>query len=74
MILRGVERLAASGICPLQEAWELASVRPAALLGLPAAKGLKVGAPADLVVLRETEGKLEVVETHKSGIRVFRRS
>ncbi|HEX7896723.1 MAG TPA: amidohydrolase family protein [Planctomycetota bacterium] len=74
MVLRGVERLAAAGICALDEAWALASTRPAGLLGLAAAKGLKAGAPADLVVFEETGGALEVVETWKSGVKVYTRS
>jgi N-acetylglucosamine-6-phosphate deacetylase len=71
MILRGIERLVASGICDLDEAWALASTRPAGLLGLPQEKGLKAGAPADLVVCDEALG---VVETWKGGSRVFKRS
>ena len=73
MVLRGVERLVAAGLCSLKEAWELASVRPAGLLGLPAAKGLKPGAPADLVVFEEDEGRLRVVETWKNGSKVYSR-
>ena len=71
MMIRGIERLVASEICDLEEAWALASTRPAGLLGLPQAKGLKPGAPADVVVYNETLG---VVETYKGGSRVFRRS
>ena len=73
MMLRGVERLVAAGIADLDEAWDMASVRPAALLGLPSAKGLKPGAPADLVLVEERDGGLRVVETYKSGRRVYRR-
>jgi N-acetylglucosamine-6-phosphate deacetylase len=71
MMLRGIERLAGAGLCSLKEAWDLASLRPASLLGLPVAKGLKAGAPADVVVFEETDGRLEVVETYKNGARVF---
>src|SRR5687768_2722871 len=74
MVLRGVERLAASAICGLDEAWALASTRPAGLLGLPVAKGLKTGAPADVVVFEESGGVLEVVETWKAGVKVYTRS
>ena len=74
MVLRGVERLAAAGICGLDEAWALASIRPAGLLGLPAARGLKAGAPADVVVFEASGGALEVVETYKSGVKVYSRS
>ncbi len=74
MLLRGVERLVVAGLCGLAEAWSLASTRPAGLLGLPAAKGLKAGAPADLVVFEEDEGRLRVLETYKNGSNVFSRS
>lgn len=74
MLLRGVERLVASGIADLEEAWSMASARPAALLGLSAAKGLKSGAPGDLALVEERDGRLELVETYKNGVRVYRRS
>lgn len=72
MMLRGIQRLVASGICDLDEAWALGSTRPAGLLGLPAAKGLKAGAPADVVAV--DPATLEVVETFKGGTRVYKRS
>lgn len=74
MVLRGVERLVTSGICGLDEAWALASTRPAGLLGLPGARGLKAGAPADVVVFENSGGGLGVVETYKAGLKVYSRS
>jgi N-acetylglucosamine-6-phosphate deacetylase len=69
-ILQGLEHLVRRGLAPLAEAWDFASVRAAAALGLPAAKGLRAGAPADLVVLEERSGRLALAETWKAGRRV----
>lgn len=71
MLRAGVEHLVRRGLCPLGEAWEMASTRPAQALGLPARLGLWKGAPADVVLLEEREGRLEVRETWKAGRRVF---
>jgi hypothetical protein len=43
-------------------------------LGLSAARGLKAGAPADLAVFEEREGRLRVVETYKAGRKVYVRN
>ncbi len=63
MLRQGVERLVRSGIASLGEAWDLASVRPAALLGL---KG------RDSVLFAADGGRIRIVETYKGGKRVFR--
>jgi N-acetylglucosamine-6-phosphate deacetylase len=68
LLLWGLEHLARSGLRPLEDAWDMASLRPAALIGLPAASGLAHGAPADLVVYRWEAGKIRVVQTYKAGI------
>jgi N-acetylglucosamine-6-phosphate deacetylase len=70
MILRGMERLLRSGLASFPEAWELASTRASAALGLPMRKGLAPGAPGDLVVLKERGGRIEVLETWKAGRKV----
>jgi N-acetylglucosamine-6-phosphate deacetylase len=71
MLRAGMGHLVRRGLCSLGEAWEMASTRPAQALGLPARLGLWKGAPADLVLLEEREGRLEVRETWKAGRRVF---
>lgn len=71
MLRAGVENLIRRGLCALGEAWDMASTRPASLLGLPARMGLWKGAPADLVLVEEREGRLVIRETWKAGRRVF---
>jgi cytosine/adenosine deaminase-related metal-dependent hydrolase len=44
----------------------MASVRPAAFMGL--ASGLDVGASADLVLFQSNEGKIRVERTYKAGV------
>jgi N-acetylglucosamine-6-phosphate deacetylase len=63
MLRQGVERLVTSGIASIEEAWELASVRPAALLGLKR--------PKDSVVFTADGGRVRIVETYKGGKKVF---
>lgn len=48
-LFQGIRHLTDSGLADFADAWDLASVRPAAYLGLPQAKGITVGAPANLV-------------------------
>jgi N-acetylglucosamine-6-phosphate deacetylase len=68
MLVRGVENLVGRGLAGLAEAWEMASVRPAGFMGLRAAAGLSVGAPADLVMFRRGEGdKIQIKRTYKTG-------
>lgn len=72
LLLRGVERLAAAGLCSLEDAWDLASLRPSECMNLSAREGIKTGAPADLVQFHidgDRPGQLEirVVQTWKKG-------
>jgi N-acetylglucosamine-6-phosphate deacetylase len=64
---QGVWNLQRKQLCELQEAWDMASVRPAAYLGLPTQQGLTVGAPADLVVFELTDEEIHIVRTIKQG-------
>ncbi len=66
-VSRGIERLVLAGICGLAEAWERASVLPADLLGLPQAKGLAAGAPADLAEFDWDGERLSILRTWKAG-------
>ena len=72
MVIRGVEHLAARGLASLADAWDMASTRPAAAIGHPAAKGLRPGSPADVLVLDAKGDRLSVVETWKAGRRVYK--
>lgn len=67
----GVSHLLKSGMASLEEAWDMASVRPSAFMHLPSQDGLAVGAPADLVLFELKEQGVAVVETYKQGQRVF---
>lgn len=60
-----VAHLVRAGITTLGQAWEMASTRPAALLGLPVAAGITVGAPADLVVFDWDGAEIAVREVVK---------
>jgi N-acetylglucosamine-6-phosphate deacetylase len=68
---QGVWNLQRKQLCELQEAWDMASVRPAAYLGLPTKQGLAVGAPADLVVFELTDEEIHIVRTIKQGFVLY---
>jgi len=67
MLLWGIERLVAGGLCSLPDAWDMASIRPASFMGLPQAGGLAEGAPADLVIFRSDGDRVQLVQTYKNG-------
>ena len=71
MLLHNVRHLTSRGLTTLAEAWEMASVRPARLMGLPQAAGLAVGAPADLVLFRRDGERFGVERTYKGGELVY---
>lgn len=71
MLLRGIEHLTNRGIAELKEAWDMSSIRPAALMQLPAAAGLAPGAPADLVLFRKAQNRIRLEQTYKCGKLVF---
>ncbi len=70
-LVRGVERLVTSGLCGFAEAWERASVLPAELLGLPQAKGLDRGAPADVVVFGWDGERVDIRRVYRKGRPVY---
>ncbi|THF84468.1 N-acetylglucosamine-6-phosphate deacetylase [Cohnella fermenti] len=75
MLSRGIERLFSRGLASFADAWEMASVRPAALLGLEAAAGLTPGAPADIAVFRRAEtGRLTAEATCVRGELAYHRA
>lgn len=68
---QGVWNLQRKRLCELREAWDMASVRPAAYLGLPTQQGLAIGAPADLVVFEPTDEQIDIVRTIKQGFVLY---
>lgn len=76
MLPQGIAHLARRGLADLGTAWDMASIRPAALMGWEAAAGLTAGAPADLVLFRRSTsagGSLTIERTYKGGKLVYRR-
>ncbi|MDD9267745.1 N-acetylglucosamine-6-phosphate deacetylase [Paenibacillus sp. GCM10023248] len=72
MMLWGIQHLVKNGLSSLADAWDMASVRPSAIVGLPAAQGLEHGAPADFVLFESKEdGSLRLLSTYKSGKPVY---
>ncbi|MDO3411093.1 amidohydrolase family protein [Saccharibacillus sp. CPCC 101409] len=63
-----VSYLLETGLAGLEEAWNCASLHPAALLNLPQAAGLAAGAPADLVGFRREGARLKLEGSWKNGI------
>ncbi|MCL6599868.1 MAG: amidohydrolase family protein [Alicyclobacillus macrosporangiidus] len=64
---QGVGNLVAKGLCSLADAWVMASVRPADYLGLPVARDIVPGEPADLVLFT-FDGQVRVERTVKAGV------
>jgi len=61
-LINGIGNLVRSGLTSLADAWAMASIRPAKLLNLEVAKGLEVGAPADVVQFRTDEHHAITIE------------
>lgn len=74
MLIRSVEHLIRAGLTDPGEAWEMASTRPAIAMKLAAGRGLEGGAPADLAVFDRDLDRISLVETWKSGRKVFERA
>ncbi|TYS50420.1 amidohydrolase family protein [Bacillus infantis] len=66
-ILWGVNTLTSMGITALEKAIEKASILPAKLLNLPQKDGLQAGAPADLLLFRKENGRMELIRSIKLG-------
>lgn len=71
-IKHGVSFLVKNNLATLAEAWEMASVRPQKMIH-PAMPVFEAGAEADLVLLDNQEGKLEIIKTIKKGMLVYSR-
>lgn len=73
-LLWAIIHLVKSGLATLPTAWQMASERPSAFMGLPTKSGIRVGAPADVVLFTQNEGKIEVTQTFKDGERVYKQT
>lgn len=68
MLLWGIQHLVKKGLSSLADAWDMASIRPSKLMGLPAAKGLQQNAPADIVLFEFKDNRsLHILSTYKEG-------
>jgi N-acetylglucosamine-6-phosphate deacetylase len=74
LLLWDIEHLVRTGLAAPGLAWEMASLRPALCLDLPAKAGLATGAPADLVTFTWQGDRVRVVSTYNAGVAVYRRS
>ena len=63
---RGVRRMAR--IIAFPDAWDMASVNPLELLQPGSVHGLHAGSPADLVLLHERKGRMEISSVCKKGM------
>jgi N-acetylglucosamine-6-phosphate deacetylase len=66
-LIAGISHLIRSGLVTPGDAWEMASLRPAALLGLPGAGGIAPGEPADLVLFDLIDGDVRIRQAIKAG-------
>lgn len=67
LLTRGMEHLTKSGICSLHTAWDMASLRPSALMNLKTVQGIQVGAPADMMLASWDGESFRVLRAYKSG-------
>lgn len=68
----GIRYMQQAGIASFEQAWRMASLHPARLMGLDNEAGLAIGAPADIVLLQlEESGELRVQQTYVNGQQVF---
>lgn len=73
-LLAGVDHLVRSGLTSLADAWDMASVRPLALLDRTESEGIAVGARADFVLFsRDDEQPITVEKTIRRGGQVYLR-
>ena len=71
-LLDGVNFLLRQKLAPLQQAIEMASIRPARQLDLPQQHGLSPGAPADVLLLKpQPDGSVTLVACIKQGKKVW---
>lgn len=68
MLGHGISHLVRSGVCSLSDAWDMGSIRPSAFMNLRSQEGLRVGAPADLVLFKWSGERVQILKTFKKGI------
>ncbi|WJH33920.1 N-acetylglucosamine-6-phosphate deacetylase [Paenibacillus sp. CC-CFT747] len=71
MLPWGISHLVKEELATLADAWEMASIRPAAFVGQPASQGMTAGAPADLVLMDQKDGRFQVRTVYKNGQKVW---
>ncbi len=69
-IKQGVEFLIGNKLATLEEAWEMASVRPQNIFN-PNPPVFETGSVADLALMQMQNGKVEVIKTFKRGREVY---
>ncbi len=70
-LLQGVVNLYQQNLCTLADAWNMASVNAARVIDHPVQKGLKAGAPADLVLFFDTGKTIKIASTYKNGVKLY---
>lgn len=70
-ILWGVNQLVQKQLLSLNDAWDLASIKPKEFLGADQQEFLQVGTSQDLVLFQKTTDGIQVFQTIKSGRPVF---
>jgi N-acetylglucosamine-6-phosphate deacetylase len=71
-IKHGVSFLIKNNLATLAEAWEMASIRPQKLIH-PTRPVFETGAVADLVVIENRDGELNIIKTIKRGKEVYQK-
>ena len=66
----GIGFLVSNDIVTLADAWDMASLRPANLLGFHNLGRIEIGAKADLVAFTAEQGSIRIVDTFKDGCRI----
>jgi len=72
MQLAGIEHLTRSAICTIQEAWDMASIRPQAFIEGREPSPFAVGAAADFVLFQRHGHRIDVQETFVQGQSVYK--
>src|SRR5690606_38643444 len=72
LLKAGIVNLVQAGLTTRADAWQRASIYPAAFMGLAEGRGLAAGAPEDLVTLGwEDAGELIIQDVYKRGHHVI---
>lgn len=66
-LIQAIAHLCNNNLCTMAGAVNLASVNPAALLGLAQQQGLQQGAPADFILFHKLPVGIHIIATYKRG-------